>query len=101
MVFFILLVCIVAVVARYYSVIMAVRRRHKRKLSEYGRRGTAVFVCMQIILVLNTTHKNVGGTMVANPYSQFLGFLSFMQLDVIKMVPMDCSELGTGGVGKI
>ena len=40
--------------------------------------------------VLNTTHKNVGGKPVPNPYRDFMDFLSFMQLDVVKLVPFDC-----------
>jgi len=90
LVFFILLVCVLLVVGKYFDRILAFRRKHKKILAEYGQRGTAVFVCMQIIIVLNTTHKNVGGKPVPNPYRDFMDFLSFMQLDVVKLVPFDC-----------
>ena len=64
--------------------------RHEEKITEYSRRGTAAFVTMQILIILNTTHKSVGGKEVPSPYPEFLSLFSFMGLDVVQFVPFDC-----------
>ena len=45
--------------------ILEFRKKHRILLKELIERGKAVFVTMQIILVLNVSHKNVGGASVA------------------------------------
>ena len=45
---------------------------------------------MQLLIILNTTHKSVGGKQVPSPYPEFLSFFSFMSLDVVQFVPFDC-----------
>jgi hypothetical protein len=45
-----------------------------------GQRMTVVFVTMQIILILNTTHTQVGGAEVPEPYGKFISVFDFMTL---------------------
>ena len=46
---------------------------------------------MQVILILNTTHENVGGSEIPQPYAGFLSWFGFLTLDVIQLVPFDCA----------
>ena len=42
------------------------------KVKQYQQRGTVMFVTMQIILILNSTHKSVGGAELPDPYRGFM-----------------------------
>ena len=44
----------------------------------------------QILIILNTTHKSVGGKEVPSPYLDFLALTGFTTLDVVSLVPFDC-----------
>ena len=46
---------------------------------------------MQVILILDTTHENVGGSEIPQPYAGFLSWFGFLTLDVIQLVPFDCA----------
>ena len=46
--------------------------QHQDKVQETGQRMTVMFVTMQIILILKTTHTQVGGTEVPAPYGKFI-----------------------------
>ena len=45
---------------------------------------------MQILLILKNTHTSVGGTEVPVPYSNFMNALDFLQLDFVRLVPLEC-----------
>ena len=71
----------------------------KDRLNEYSQRGTVFFVNSQVLLILNATHRDVGGTEIPNPYNDFLNGLSFLTLDVVSFVPFDCMYKGFNHVG--
>lgn len=45
---------------------------------------------MQILLILKTTHASVGGAEVPVPYANFMNALDFLQLDFVRLVPLEC-----------
>ena len=61
------------------------RALHWPGLDLPGLASSPLPVAMQILLILNSTHKNVGGKEVASPYLNFLRFLSFMTLDAVEV----------------
>ena len=46
---------------------------------------------MQVLLILNATHRSVGGTEIPNPYLDMIVALRFITLDLIGFVPFDCA----------
>ena len=92
--------------------------RHEARLLEFSQKATITFVTMQILIILNTTHKSgeflrvgtrceqtyvtigsvtrtfhfhaVGGKEVPSPYLDFITLTSFTSLDVVSLVPFDC-----------
>lgn len=69
---------------------LALYEKHKHKAEQYSQRLTAMFVTQQILVILNTTHKSVGGKDIPTPYKGFMDFLGFVTLDVVQFVPFDC-----------
>jgi len=63
---------------------------NKLKLKEFGSQCNSIFVTMQIVLLLESNHAEVGGTEMPNPYSGFLKTVGFLNLDVIQFVPFNC-----------
>ena len=57
-----------------------------------GQMMTIMFVTMQIILILNTTHSQVGGTEVPQPYGQFLSAFDVMQMGKAPCKPRTCTQ---------
>ena len=45
---------------------------HPSKLKELGSQCNSIFVTMQIVLLLESNHAEVGGTEMPDPYSGFL-----------------------------
>ena len=48
---------------------------------------------MQIMIILNSTHKSVGGKRVPSPYIDFLSFMSFMTLDVVQVCAFESKQV--------
>ena len=44
-----------------------------------------------VLLILNDTHENVGGTKMPDPYNVMLKSLGFLTLDMIQVLPFDCA----------
>ena len=65
-------------------------QENEKALAAMGQRFTAFFVTMQIILLLQSNHADVGGESMPEPYISFLRHLSFFTLDVIQLLPFDC-----------
>ena len=53
------------------------RRRNEEYATELFGQGTALFVTMQILLIMKYNHQNVGGSDLPTPYSFFLDEFSF------------------------
>mmetsp|Transcript_103767 Transcript_103767/g.298635 ORF Transcript_103767/g.298635 Transcript_103767/m.298635 type:complete len:448 (-) Transcript_103767:1131-2474(-) len=85
----VLLVC-GAVVFVYRKKLKALYERHQDRAKEYSHRATMSLVTMQILVILNTTHKSVGGKEMPSPYTDFLALTGFATLDVVSLVPFDC-----------
>ena len=67
---------------------------HRDVTEQYAQRLTIMFVTQQILVILNTTHKSVGGKEIPTPYKGFMDFISFVTLDVVQFVPFDCMYVG-------
>ena len=46
---------------------------------------------MQIILLVKTNHSSLGGSEMPAPYGDFLKAVSFIALDVIQWLPLNCA----------
>lgn len=53
-------------------------------------RLTALFINMQIIVLIQSNHSELGGQPTPAPYRQFIDALSIFSLDLIQMMPADC-----------
>jgi hypothetical protein len=52
---------------------------------------TGIFITMQIILLVKTNHSSLGGSEMPAPYGDFLKAVSFIALDVIQWLPLNCA----------
>jgi len=90
LVFVVILLLCAAVAFCYQEKLKDLYNRFEHKLMELSQKATIAFVTMQILIILNTTHKSVGGKEVPSPYLDFLALTGFTTLDVVSLVPFDC-----------
>lgn len=64
--------------------------RNEEYATELVGQGTALFVTMQIIIIMKHNHENVGGSDLPEPYALFIEHFSFITLDAIQFVPFNC-----------
>ena len=64
--------------------------RNEEWVVELGRRSTALFVTMQIIMLVKSNRESVGGQPLPAPYSNLLNSLAFFALDFVQFVPFNC-----------
>ena len=53
--------------------------------------GTALFVTLQIVLLVKSNHSSLGGSQMPPPYGDFLKAISFLVLDIIQWLPLNCA----------
>ena len=52
---------------------------------------TGIFVTMQIVLLIKSNHSSLGGSEMPTPYGKFLELMSFLALDVVQWLPLNCA----------
>ena len=52
--------------------------------------GTVLVVTMQVIVLLQDNHLQLGGEELQSPFQGFLTSLSFLGLDFVRLLPMSC-----------
>mmetsp|Transcript_55334 Transcript_55334/g.152333 ORF Transcript_55334/g.152333 Transcript_55334/m.152333 type:complete len:600 (+) Transcript_55334:1277-3076(+) len=68
------------------------RKEKNRKLwKDVVEGGTALFVTLQIILLVKSNHASLGGSQMPPPYGDFLKAISFLVLDIIQWLPFNCA----------
>lgn len=62
----------------------------QEKVDDTLELATVLVVTMQIIVLLQSNHLQLGGEELQNPYAQFLDVFEFLDLDVVRGVPTSC-----------
>ena len=57
---------------------------------DLAARFTALFIDMQIIVLIQSNHRELGGKPTPEPYGSFINGLAALSLDVVQMMPADC-----------
>ena len=57
---------------------------------DISARLTALFVNMQIIVLIQSNHLELGGEETPQPYAGFVNALSMFSMDLVQMMPADC-----------
>jgi hypothetical protein len=78
------------VVASNYKALSTFYVKHKRRITYIGIKGTAFIVTMQVIILMNTSHEDLDGRPLPLIYRNFLTFMSFLAMDVLKIIPAAC-----------
>jgi hypothetical protein len=85
----VLVLAVVVLRLKKDAILMAVEK-HQQPIQDGVQRLTAVFVTMQIILLVKANHETLGGSELPSPYAPFLQFVSFLALDAVQFVPFNC-----------
>ena len=85
-------ILIVAVVAYLLKDrIKKVLTQRKKLIEDISSAGTVLFLDMQIILLVKSNHSSLGGSEMPSPYGPLLKHLSFLTLDLIQWLPLNCA----------
>lgn len=87
----VVLVLAMLVLAKFYGERMTQwYEANETRILEFEQKLTAIFVTMQIILLMSESHASLGGSTMPDPYASFLDKLSFMSMDFLSIMPTDC-----------
>ena len=66
------------------------QKGHADAEKDVSTRVTALFINMQIIVLIQSNHAEIGGKATPTPYGDFINSLSGLSMDLVQMVPADC-----------
>ena len=81
-----------AVYRAYHQQVMVWYSANEDWVAALSEKAGAVFVTLQIILLIRSNHSSVGGRAMPTPYFDFLAALSFLALDVVQFLPLKCAS---------
>ena len=85
-----LVVAALVAVAKNFNAIKRFVDERKERIKAIGAKVTPLIVTMQIIILVNTNHKDLDGDGLPEPFNRFLDLLKFLTLDAFSFLPMGC-----------